>query len=104
MTNEEKGATLATARATERSVTNPSQQQRTRHLTDAEMARWREYFEAHVAEAILAERAFMIEVCGQGIGEYANQLREEFEKCLDVKFKQVPSGPQGSAALLDRSG
>ncbi len=30
------------------------------------MARWRQYFEAHVAQAIAAEREFMTEVVGQG--------------------------------------
>src|SRR5262249_34030516 len=42
---------------------------------------------------------FMIDVCGQGIGEYANRLREEFEKFFDAKFKQVPSGPQGERGV-----
>ena len=90
MTNEEKQAVLATARATiqrlnggdaaanacdigrpeplqaevqrglrelERRVANPDppQQEDGRNLTDYEMARWRQYFEAHVAQEIAAE-------------------------------------------------
>ena len=48
----------------ERRVANPDppQQERDRNLTDYEMARWRQYYEAHVAQAILDEREFMIEV------------------------------------------
>jgi hypothetical protein len=91
MTNEEKQAVLATARATlerlnggevaasasdagrqeslqaevqrgiqelERRVTNPDQppQERDRNLTDYEMARWRQYLEGHVAEALLIQK------------------------------------------------
>ena len=74
---------------------DPPQQERGRNLTDYEMARWRQYFEAHVAEAILAERAFMIEVCGQGIGEVWNQRCEEIQQFVDAKFRKVPHGPPG---------
>ena len=52
MTNEENGAVLSTARET---------------------------LEGHVAEAILAERAFLIEVVGQALGESELQMREEIE-------------------------
>jgi Collagen triple helix repeat (20 copies) len=131
MTNMEKGAVLAAARATlqrlnggdavasasetrheeplqtevkrrldypERRVANPDppQQEQSRNLTDYEMARWRQYFEAHVAEAILAERGFMIEVCGQGIGEHGARLREEIEVAIDARFKEAPPGPAGA--------
>ena len=130
MTNEEKRAVLATARATlqrlngggavasasdtehreplqaevkrrleypERRVTNPDppQQERGRNLTDYEMARWRQYFEAHVAEAIATEREFMIEVVGLSLGERENQLREEIQQFVDGKFRKVPHGPPG---------
>ena len=129
MTNEEKSAVLATARATlqrlnggdaasnaveaqdrqplqaevkrrleklERRVTNPGppQQEQSRNLTDYEMAR--QYFEAHVAEAILAEREFMIEVCGQGIGEHGARLREKIEVAINARFKEAPPGPAGA--------
>src|SRR4029077_16886257 len=47
-----------------------------RNCTDYEMAPWRQYFETHVADAILAERDFMLEVVGTGIGEREAQLRE----------------------------
>jgi hypothetical protein len=70
MMNEEENAVLATARAT---------------------------LESHVAEAILAERAFMVEVVGLAIGERENQLCEEFEKTIETKLTQVvgPPGPAG---------
>jgi hypothetical protein len=74
---------------------DPPQQERGGNLTDYEMARWRQYFEAHVAEAILAERGFMIEVVGLSLGERENQLREEIQQFVDAKFKRVASGPQG---------
>jgi hypothetical protein len=131
MTDEEKRAVLAAARATvqrlnggdavasasdtrhqeplqtevkrrledlERRVAKPDppQQEQSRNLTDYEMARWRQYFEAHVAEAILAEREFMIEVCGQGIGEHGARLREEIEVAIDARFKEAPPGSAGA--------
>ena len=70
MINEEENAVLATARAT---------------------------LESHVAEAILAERAFMVEVVGLAIGESENQLCEELEKTIETKLKQAvgPPGPAG---------
>jgi hypothetical protein len=70
MKNEEENAVLATAPAT---------------------------FESHVAEAILAERAFMVEVVGLAIGESENQLCDEFEKTIETKLKQAvcPPGPAG---------
>jgi hypothetical protein len=70
MTDEEENAVLATARAT---------------------------LESHVAEAILAERALMVEVVGLAIGERENQLCEEFEKTIETKLKQAvgPAGPAG---------
>jgi hypothetical protein len=45
----------------------------------------------------LAERAFLIEVFGQAIGERELQLREEIEKTIEAKFKQAmgPPGPMG---------
>jgi hypothetical protein len=70
-------------------------QEEPRNLTDYEMARWRQYFEDHVAESILAERDFMTEVVGTGIGEREAQLRENIEKMIEAKFKQVPPGPPG---------
>src|SRR5262245_14227017 len=91
MMNEEENAVLATARAT---------------------------LENHVAEAILAERAFMVEVVGLAIGERENQLCEEFEKTIEAKLKQVvgapgpagcpgeagPVGPQGEAGISGAPG
>ena len=74
---------------------DPPQQERGGNLTDYEMARWRQYFEAHVGQAILDEREFMTEVVGQGIGELLNQLREEIQQFVDAKFRKVPHGPPG---------
>src|SRR6516225_6142620 len=103
MTHEEKMAILATARANvarfnagdaaarasdtrqpleaevdrrARRVAEPDPppQERRRNLTDAEMARWREYFEGHVAQAIATERAFLTEVVGLALGDWADQL------------------------------
>jgi hypothetical protein len=53
--------------------------------------------EAHVAEAILAERAFLIAVCGQAMGEREFQLREELEKTIEASLKHAvgPPGPAG---------
>jgi hypothetical protein len=70
MTNAENGAVLATARET---------------------------LEGHVAEAILAERAFLIEVVGQALGESELQMREEIEQTIEAKLKQAigPPGPAG---------
>ena len=70
MTNEEEHAVSAAARAT---------------------------VESHVAEAILAERAIMVEVVGRAIGERENQLCEEFDKTIETKLKQAvgPPGPAG---------
>jgi hypothetical protein len=81
----------------ERRVTNPDppQQERGRNLTDYEMARWREYFEGYVAQAIAAERDFMTEVVGTALGEGENQLREEIQQFVDAKFRHVPHGPPG---------
>jgi hypothetical protein len=112
MTNEEKSAVLATARATlerlngggsvastftplERRPTNPDppQQERSRNLTDYEVVQWGQNFEAHVAAAILAERAFLIEVVGQAIGLREAELREEIEQTL--KHAVGPPGPAG---------
>jgi Collagen triple helix repeat (20 copies) len=78
-------------------VTNldPPQQERGRNLTDYEMARWREYFEGHVTQAIATERDFMTEVVGTALGERENQLREEIRQFLDVRVKQAPPGPPG---------
>src|SRR5262245_12925836 len=70
MTNEEENAVLATARAT---------------------------LESHVAEEILAERAYMVEVVGMAIGECQNQLCDEFEQTIEAKLHQAvgPPGPAG---------
>jgi len=73
----------------------PPQHECGRNLTDYEMARWRQYFETHVADAILAERDFMLEVVGTGIGEREAQLRENIEKMIEAKLKEVPPGPRG---------
>ena len=59
------------------------------------MARWRQYFEGHVAQAIATERDFMIEVVGLSLGERENQLREEIQQFVDAKFRHVPHGPPG---------
>ena len=74
---------------------DPPQQERDRSLTDYEMARWRQYYEAHVAQAIATERDFMTEVVGTALGERENQLREEIRQFVDAKFRHVPHGPPG---------
>ena len=74
---------------------DPPQQERGGNLTDYEMARWRQYFEGHVAQAIATERDFMIEVVGLSLGERENQLREEIQQFVDAKFRHVPHGPPG---------
>jgi hypothetical protein len=78
-------------------VTNldPPQQERGRNLTDYEMARWRQYFEDYVAQEIARERETMIEICGQGIGEFWNHRYEEIQQFVDAKFRHVPRGPPG---------
>jgi hypothetical protein len=116
MSDEEKQSILASARATierlraahgardaeplrERVETSiehrrtepeaPSLADPTRNLTDAEMVRWRQYFEAYVAEAIRSERTFMTEVVGGALGEKLNELRDEIETYVDAKFAQA---------------
>ena len=74
------------------------------NLTDYEMARWRQYFEAHVSEAILAERAFIVEVVGGAIGERETQLCDNIEKMIEAKFKQAPPGERGEAGLIGPRG
>jgi Collagen triple helix repeat (20 copies) len=74
---------------------DPPQQERGRNLTDYEMARWRQYFEDYVDQEIAREREAMIEICGQGIGEFWNQRCEEIQQFVDAKFRHVPHGPQG---------
>ena len=49
------------------------------------MARWREYFEAHVTQEIATERAFMVAGVGGAIGETAAELHEHFEKMIEAK-------------------
>jgi hypothetical protein len=89
-----------------RGVTEPDSppQERRRNLTDAEMARWREYFEGHVAEAIATERAFTSEVVGAALGEWSDQLREEIERLVEARFKQVPPGPKGERGEVGPAG
>ena len=62
--------------------------EREQNLTDSEMLRWRQNFEAHVAETILAERAFLIEVVGQALGERELQLREQIEQTIETKLSR----------------
>ena len=95
--NVSKPRSSAASNNMERRVAKPDppQQEHGRNLTDYEMARWRQYFEAHVAEAIETERDFMIEVVGLSLGERENQLREEIRQFVDGKFRKVPHGPPG---------
>jgi hypothetical protein len=130
MTNEEKRAVLATARATlqrlnggdavasasdtqhqeplqtevkrrledlERRVAKPDspQQEHGRNLTDYEMARWRQYFESHVAQEIAAEHEFVMQIVAGALGEFWNQRCEEIQQFVDAKFRKVPHGPPG---------
>ena len=83
---------------------DPPPQERRRNLTDAEMVRWREYFEGHVAQVIATERDFMSEVVGLALGDWGNQLREEIERLVDAKFRQIPPGPQGARGEVGPAG
>jgi hypothetical protein len=74
---------------------DPSQQDHSRNLTDYEMARWRQYFEAHVEDAIRAEHEFMIEIVGKALGEFVNRRDDEIQQFVDAKFSQIPAGPPG---------
>jgi hypothetical protein len=62
-----------------------------RNLTDYEMARWRQYFEDHIAESILAERNYWHEVLSRVVAE----VRERYQKSINDKVAQVPAGPAG---------
>jgi hypothetical protein len=65
-----------------------------RNLTDYEMARWRQYFEDHIAESILAERDYWSEVLSRVIAE----VQKRYENFINDKVEQVPAGragPQG---------
>jgi hypothetical protein len=114
MTDEEKQSILASAKATidrrravdglrdakpprERVETNIKYRRtdpeppppEERNLTDAEMLRWRQYFEAYVVGAIRSERAFITEVVGGALGEKMNELRDEIESYVNAKFAQA---------------
>jgi hypothetical protein len=74
---------------------DPPQQERGCNLTDYEMARWRQYFEDYVGQEIARAQEAMVEICGQGIGEFWNQRCEEIQQFVDAKFRHVPHGPAG---------
>ena len=75
---------------------DPPQQERGRNLTDYEMARWRQYFESHVAQEIAAEHEFVMQIVAGALGEFWNQrCREEIQEFVDAKFRHVPHGPPG---------
>ena len=75
MTNEENGAGLVTP-----------QQQRGRTLADDQMARWREYFESHVAQEIAAEHEFVMQIVAGALGEFSAQLRAEVGRTIASKL------------------
>jgi hypothetical protein len=99
MTNEENGAGHVTN-------LDPPQQQRGRTLADDQMARWREYFESHVAQEIAAEHEFVMKIVAEALGEFSAQLRAEVGRTIASKLGHAkgPKGERGEAGPIGPQG
>jgi hypothetical protein len=70
------------------------------------MARWRQYFEAHVAQEIAAEHEYMVEIITGALGEMWGQQREEMNNTVAAKLEQAkgPRGERGEAGPVGPQG
>jgi hypothetical protein len=103
MTRHELDEFLATLYAPRehKAADHQRERERSRNLTDAEMARWNTYFENRLAQAIASEHEFMIQVVGEALGEVSNQLGDEIEKTVAAKLE--PASNRKLADMMQAS-
>src|SRR4249920_285259 len=70
------------------------------------MARWREYFENHVAQEIAAEHEFVMQIVAAALGEFSAQLRPEVGRTIASKLGHAkgPKGERGEAGPIGPQG